>query len=70
MNAGNDDVEARENLWILVGRAVLVDVALDTGQNAEPRRASSGLITQLFVDRCDLLELLQQSLDGQTVRDG
>ena len=62
MDASDDDVEAVEDVRGLVERAVLVDVDLDPGQDAERR--------ELRVQRCDLVELGHEPLGAQAVRDG
>ena len=56
VHAGDDDVELREEIGLLVEGAVLEDVDLDAGEDAEGR--------QLFVEGGDDLELLAQALGG------
>ena len=56
VDAGDDDVELGEQVLVLVERAVLEDVDLDAGEDAERR--------QLLVERGDLVELVAQPLGG------
>ena len=56
VHARDDDVELREQLVVLVEGAVLEDVDLDAGEDAERR--------ELLVERVDQVELLAQALGG------
>ena len=60
VHAGDNDVESCEQILLLVERAVLEDVDLDAGEDAERR--------QLFVELGDDLELLAQPLGAEPVR--
>ncbi len=62
VHAGDDDVELGEQLGLLVEAAVLVDVDLDTGEDAERR--------QLLVEVADHLQLLAEALGAEPVGDG
>ena len=62
VHAGDDDVEPLEQVDVLVERAVLEDVDLHAGEDAERR--------QLLVERLDLVELLEQPLAVEAVGDG
>lgn len=61
VHAGDDDVEAVEEFGLLVERAVLQDVDLDTGEDAERRQGG--------VEFVDDVELAAQAVGGQAVRD-
>ncbi len=61
VDAGDDDVELRQDLVVVVERAVLEDVDLDAGEDAERRH--------LLVEDGDVGELLLQPLPAQPVGD-
>src|SRR3546814_7369562 len=62
VHARHDHVETLEHVLVLVERAVLEDVDLDAGE--DPERS------QLLVQALDLVELLEQPLPVEPVRDG
>ncbi len=62
VHAGDDDVEAGQQLGLLVEAAVLEDVDLDAGEDAERRH--------LLVDLVDDVELLAQAIGAEPVGDG
>ena len=57
VDAGDDDVESAEHVVVVVERAVLEDVDLDAGEDAERR--------QLLVELGDVGQLLLQSLPAR-----
>ena len=57
VHARDDDVELGEQLVVLVERAVVEDVDLDAGEDAERR--------ELLVELVDDVELLAQPLGGR-----
>ena len=61
VHAGHDHVEAGQHVVVVVERAVLEDVDLDAGEDAERRQA--------LVQRGDFVELLVEALDAEAVGD-
>ena len=62
MDGRDHDVQLFEQLWLLVQRAVLVDVDLDPGEDPEGR--------QPLVQLSDNIQLLSQAFRGQPVCHG